>query len=146
MDELIKFLASKIGYTLAIILGFIVPGVMFVFVWNRSLYMELDIIKLLLLSFGISFLLFIPMFIICTKIMMLGEKIGKLETNIIPVIFLPIVMNVLEMMLLITIKIINSEYTIQNFCKEFGVPTFWIIIFLSAIDSLIGKVKKCKKK
>lgn len=55
MEKLVDFLTSKIGYTLTIIAGFIVPGVMLIFIWNRELYMQLDIIKLLLASFGISF-------------------------------------------------------------------------------------------
>lgn len=146
MDKLVEFLTSKIGYTIAAILGFIVPGAIFVFTWKRDLYMQLDIIKLLLLSFGISFLLFVPVLIICVNILMLREKIFKARAEVPSIIFLPIVMNVLQMMLLITIKVINNEYSMQDFVKEFGVHTFWIIVILTALDSIIGMVLKIFKK
>lgn len=53
MDELFKFLAEKVNYVAVIILGFIIPGNVLIFVWNQELYFEIDIIRLLILSFGI---------------------------------------------------------------------------------------------
>lgn len=34
MDELIKYMISKIGYTLIVIIGLAIPGNLLVFVWN----------------------------------------------------------------------------------------------------------------
>ena len=51
MDELFKFLAEKVNYVAVIILGFIIPGNVLIFVWNQELYFEIDIIRLLILSF-----------------------------------------------------------------------------------------------
>lgn len=45
MDRLIEFLTTKVGYVLTVILGFIVPGNVLIFVWNRNVYLEIDIIK-----------------------------------------------------------------------------------------------------
>ena len=50
MDELIKYMISKIGYTLTAIIGGALPGSLLIFVWNRKLYMELDLLKLIILS------------------------------------------------------------------------------------------------
>ena len=50
MEELAKFLTSKIGNTLIFILCLFVPGNLFIFLWNRDLYLELDIFRLGVLS------------------------------------------------------------------------------------------------
>ena len=60
MDKLVKFLTKKVGYVLAVILGFIAPGNVLLFAWDRNLYLEMDVVKLLILSFSISFITFIP--------------------------------------------------------------------------------------
>ena len=44
MDRLIEFLTTKVGYVLTVILGFIVPGNVLIFVWNRNMYLEIDFI------------------------------------------------------------------------------------------------------
>ena len=49
MDKLIEFLTTKVGYVLTIVLGFIAPGNVLIFVWNRNMYLEMDIVKLLIL-------------------------------------------------------------------------------------------------
>lgn len=46
MDELIKFLTSKIGYTLTFIFGCLLPGNIMIFALDRQLYLQIDIIKL----------------------------------------------------------------------------------------------------
>lgn len=60
MDKLVEFLTKKVGYVLAVILGFIAPGNVLLFAWDRNLYLEMDVVKLLILSFSISFITFIP--------------------------------------------------------------------------------------
>ena len=57
MDELIKYMISKIGYTLTAIIGGALPGSLLIFVWNRKLYMELDLLKLIILSFAITLII-----------------------------------------------------------------------------------------
>ena len=66
MDELIKYMISKIGYTLTAIIGGALPGSLLIFVWNRKLYMELDLLKLIILSFAI------PVYRLCRCIMSLN--------------------------------------------------------------------------
>jgi Mn2+/Fe2+ NRAMP family transporter len=64
MDELFKLLVKKVNYVAIIILGFIIPGNVLIFVWNQDLYFEIDIIRLLVLSFGIAFIVYVPNFIL----------------------------------------------------------------------------------
>ena len=49
MDELIKYMISKIGYTLTAIIGGALPGSLLIFVQTRSLYMVLDLRRLIIL-------------------------------------------------------------------------------------------------
>lgn len=59
MDELVKFLTSKIGYTLVFALCIFLPGNLFIFIWNREVYLELDIIRLIMLSIAIPCVAFV---------------------------------------------------------------------------------------
>ena len=145
MEKLVDFLTSKIGYTLTIIAGFIVPGVMLIFIWNRELYMQLDLIKLLLASFGISFFLYIPLLIFGIKITSIVERVSKKEVEGMAVLLVPVFLTVVEIMLLMTIKIINTNYSMLDFVKEFGVTTFWCVAIISGIDFLLGLFFKIKK-
>lgn len=64
MDELVKYLISKIGYTLIVIVGLALPGNLLIFVWNRELYVSLDFFKMLVLSFAIPTMLYICFLVI----------------------------------------------------------------------------------
>lgn len=62
MEELIKFLTSKIGYTVLFALCIFAPGNLFVFVWNQELYLEMDIVKLIILTSVISCVIYAVIF------------------------------------------------------------------------------------
>lgn len=49
-----EYITSKISKVMMVFIGVIVPGVLFLFIYERDLFMELDILKLLLLSCSIS--------------------------------------------------------------------------------------------
>lgn len=118
MDELIKFLTSKIGHTLTAILGFGLPGNLFIFVWNRNLYLEMDIIKLLILSFAISFMIFVPNVFLCTTICMAFDAVKKEKTSLYQLLFLPIIFTVTEIIVAMMVKIISPNYSIEMLLEE----------------------------
>ena len=64
MEKLVEFFTTKKGLIIFMIsiLGFVFPGMLFVFTFNRELFMEMEIIKLIILSCSISFGLFIVFF------------------------------------------------------------------------------------
>lgn len=136
MDEIVKFLASKIGYTITVILGFIIPGVMFVFVWKRELFLELDIVKLIILGFGIAFILYIPSLLFSTFVFMLTDKIENKERNIHSVFVVPTALNVIVMIFAMTIKILNNTYSMLDFIKEIGVPIVVSVLFMGVLTLL----------
>lgn len=149
MDELIKFLTTKIGYTLTIILGFIVPGNMFVFVWNRNLYMEMNIIKLLLLSFGISFLIFIPCGVFSLLLVYIMEKILKKESSFSMYIWVTVGLEIFSLSLGMIKKVFNNSYTITDFLKEFVFPLSvdtCVLAIIAVISLIVCKIKKKIKK
>lgn len=149
MDELIKFLTTKIGYTLTIILGFIVPGNMFVFVWNRNLYMEMNIIKLLLLSFGIPFLIFIPCGVFSLLLVYIMEKILKKESSFSMYIWVTVGLEIFSLSLGMIKKVFNNSYTITDFLKEFVFPLSvdtCVLAIIAVISLIVCKIKKKIKK
>ncbi|RHU79191.1 hypothetical protein DXC58_04135, partial [Ruminococcus sp. TF06-23] len=90
MDELIKYMISKIGYTLTAIIGGALPGSLLIFVWNRKLYMELDLLKLIILSFAIPGILYVCNIFVCLPIMSLYNEF-KHDTEIFSVEFIFII-------------------------------------------------------
>lgn len=58
MEKLVEYFTSRIGITIIIIVCFFIPGVLFVFIWNRNLFINLDFFKLLLLIFSIPISIF----------------------------------------------------------------------------------------
>lgn len=85
------------------------------------------------------------MLIFGIKITSITEKISKKEAEGMAVLLVPVFLTVVEIMLLITIKIINTDYSMLDFVKEFGVTTFWCVVIISGLDFLIGLFVKIKK-
>lgn len=54
MDKFMEYITAKIGMVLLVLMGILVPGVLTLFFYKRDIFMELDILKLLLLSCSIS--------------------------------------------------------------------------------------------
>lgn len=145
MDELVKFLTSKIGYTIIVVLGFIIPGAMFVFAWNRELYVELDALKLLVLSLGISFIMLIPNFFICSMVCDIIEKIKNKKYDMPFILFLSIFINCVEMVVFMLCKMWITDYSVRKFSKEVLVAWFWISCVLSIVKWLVIGLKKLIK-
>ena len=117
MDELIKYMISKIGYTLTAIIGGALPGSLLIFVWNRKLYMELDLLKLIILSFAIPGILYVCNIFVCLPIMSLYNEF-KHDTEIFSVEFIfiiPAILTWIEIGYLVMSKILLPEYTIRDF-------------------------------
>ncbi|MED9966933.1 MAG: hypothetical protein UFJ18_09085 [Blautia sp.] len=146
MSELIKILNDKIGYTLTVILGFLVPGFMFIFIWNRTLFMDMDVIKLLLLSFGISFLVFIPNFLCILNAESFIEKIFKKKYDPDILMWLSVGMTVLFESLGMSAKLINNKYTIVEFFMECIAPIIIITIVVVLIDTVYSICVRIKRK
>lgn len=146
MDKLIEFLTTKVGYVLTIVLGFIAPGNVLIFVWNRNMYLEMDIVKLLILSFSISFITFIPNLILTIIIYFIhgGDKEldNKAETKFDVLYYTgsAIVLAVIEIIITIFMAICTDNFQLSVYVMDFG-----IIMTCAAIILLIV-LKRFRKK
>lgn len=150
MDRLMDFLIKKAPYVLVIILGFIAPGNVFLFIWNRSLYMEMDVIKLLILSFGITYIAFIPNSVLGILVYFIHKKREKENqfTTKFQFIFytsFTMILTVIELLTYIFFKLCGSKQTLSSFVIEFGIGIGIAIIILLLYkfsQSMLYKNKK----
>lgn len=119
MEKVAEFLINKIGYTLSVILFFGLPGIVFVFVWNREIFVSVDVFKLIILSFAISFMLYIPTFIIISSFLRLEEKTRGKEFKVSEMLLVSMAINVVIMVVGIICKLEKSNFTIQEFLREY---------------------------
>lgn len=131
MDKLVEFLTSKIGYVLVAILGFFVPGNVSIFIWNTKLYLDIDFIKLIMLSFGIPCISYVAVFIVEMAIVDFNDKLKGKETKLDNIVIIAVAMNVILFAIGIFCKIINTNYTVQQYVF------YMFLIFLSAIIILL---------
>lgn len=151
MDRLIEFLTTKVGYVLTVILGFIVPGNVLIFVWNRNMYLEIDIIKLLILSFSISFVTLIPN-LIAVIAMNFIKGVNKSSNNkeetkfdILYNIGFSVGLVVIEMIFVIFMAICTENFQLKTYIMYAGLAITGIIIIYSAVMLLKQLIKKIRK-
>ena len=151
MDRLIEFLTTKVGYVLTVILGFIVPGNVLIFVWNRNVYLEIDIIKLLILSFSISFVTLIPN-LIAVIAMNFIKGVNKSSNNkeetkfdILYNIGFSVGLVVIEMIFVIFMAICTENFQLKTYIMYAGLAITGIIIIYSAVMLLNQLIKKIRK-
>jgi hypothetical protein len=148
MDKLIEFLTTKVGYVLTIVLGFIAPGNVLIFVWNRNMYLEMDIVKLLILSFSISFITFIPNLILTIIIYFIhgGDKEldNKAETKFDVLYYTgsAIVLAVIEIIITIFMAICTDNFQLSVYVMDFGI----IMTCAAIILLMVLGIKRFRKK
>ena len=49
-EKLAEFLTNKIGYVLSVIMCFLFPGMLFIYIWDREIFVKVDAIKLCIVS------------------------------------------------------------------------------------------------
>lgn len=64
MDKLVEILAEKKAFTLSILAGILMPSILLIFVWNRTMFCQFDALKILLLASSIGIALLIPIWFI----------------------------------------------------------------------------------
>ena len=148
MDKLLEFLTGKIGYTITVILGFLFPGMLFIFVWNRQAYFELEIIRLIFLAFGISFAVYICNFLATSIAFTTQDKTGDREIEFFNIIVFPLVITNLEIYISLIYKLENSKFTVIEFVN-IVVPIATAVCVVGTIPSLVKllwqRIKNRKK-
>ena len=148
MDKLVEFLTGKIGYTATVIFGFLLPGMLFIFVWNRQAYFELEIIRLVLLAFCISFAVYICNFLATGIAFATQDKACDRETESFNIIAFPLLVTNLEIYISLIYKLESPKFTVLEFVNivvsiAFGLCAVGTIP--SAVKLLWRKIKNHKK-
>lgn len=140
MESLVKFLTGKIGYTIAVILGIFIPGNMFIFVWDRNLYLKLDILKLFVLSFGIPIILYMLMILAFSNIERTFDKLNiKYDSE--TLLFLILIVNDIVMITFIIIKVINPAYSIKDMLIDILIILLIIAFVMGFVFRIAVKIK-----
>lgn len=148
MDKLVEFLTGKIGYTATVIFGFLFPGMLFIFVWNRQAYFELEIIRLVLLAFCISFAVYICNFWAISIVFATQDKAGDRNVELLDIIGVPLVITNIEIYLSLIYKLENSNFTVLEFANLVVPIAFGGCIvgtIPSAVKLLWRKIKNHKR-
>ena len=146
MDELIKFLTSKIGYTITAILGFGLPGNIFIFVWDKELYLQIDVAKLLILSFGISFALSFINLIPCLVSGAVFVQLFEKNVSATGLALTPVAFTAFELIFGIAMKIFVPDYSITDFIEEIAKIMLVYLIAMIIANILIFFINKCMKR
>lgn len=136
MDKIAEFLINKIGYTLSVIIFLFFPGIILVFVWDREMFMSMEIIRLVIFSMGISFLLFTVNLVFTFMILMLEQKTRKKSTDVTEVLILPMMLTCMEMISAIVIKLKNYTFSVLDFI-EYITILYSILILMKLVIEII---------
>lgn len=150
MEKLVEFLTTKLGYVLMIILGFIAPGNVLIFVWNRDIYLAMDVIKLLILSFAVSFIAFIPNLIAVIIIYFIHGYEKELDTkqkfkfDVLYCIGCTVVINIIEMIGIIFLEICGkNQLKVYVMYSGLMISGMTIVLGIVLIIKIIkGKITK----
>lgn len=125
MDKLIEFFTTKNGplIFITLIAGFFMPGTLFIFGFNRELFFELDIVRLLILAGSIAFSVFIMVFVFENIFHILKEKYQAQKIGISDMIFKPIVLSDVCIYIGIYFRINGYIHSMKEFVN-------WFIFFL----------------
>lgn len=145
MEKLFEFLTQRMGYAIAVILGFLFPGMLFIFIWNRQLFLDMEIIRLIILALSISFMIALSNFIVTSIIFMIREKVGLDAAEPEVIFIVPIFISDLEMTVAMIYKLSNPNYSIVQFIEQISgilIILFLIGTFRGISELLIKKLRK----
>lgn len=155
MDKLFEFLTAKVNYVVFIILFFLIPGNVLIFVWNKDIYFEVDIVRLLILSVGVAFMVFVPNLMLAVMAIMIFDKIGMANNMNEPIIIMavPGIAEFCEIGFYVYNKIISNKISIKKYCKFIGeklilsfIGMLGILCIISVIEWIYRSICKSQKK
>lgn len=154
LNEIFKFMNNRenrvlIWIILVAVIFFGLPGNVLIFVWNQELYLKMDIIKLLMLSFGIPTMSIVFVAIVTSIALWIQNKIFGYENQVVIYIGLAIVVNDIFVIYATVQKIITTKL-LANKCIWRIIEFLIVILVFSLVEWTIRwiyrKVKKRKAK
>ncbi|MCI8577951.1 MAG: hypothetical protein HFG64_10680 [Lachnospiraceae bacterium] len=127
MDKLVEFLINNILVTIIGIVGVVFPGVLTIFLFNRELFINLDTIKLLILSVSIT----INSFVAIMFEIILIDPFGYPKST---QMSLALIVNILIFLVMLSVKLfwrdLSTELFVAGIIILFGLFSFvyWVTI------------------
>ncbi|MCI8661407.1 MAG: hypothetical protein HFG54_14385 [Lachnospiraceae bacterium] len=108
MEKLVEFFKDNILSVIIVVLGILIPGVSTVFLFNRELFINLDVIKLLILSACITTNSFVTiMFVVVLKSPFDYPKYVQMQ--------IALMVNILIFLVMLLIKVFWRNLSIEQF-------------------------------
>lgn len=146
MEKLVEFLTSKIGYTIAIIGGLLFPGLVFIFVWDREFFVNINIMVLFVFATAISFMIYVPNIFFWLSCLAPDEKTQeKKDTDKVEMLMTPLMMAFAEMSIAMIFRLNDESFSILKLVVHLLIILFVAGIVLSVKKKIIIFFKKRKK-
>lgn len=147
MEKLIEFFTNRLGITASIIGGFILPGCLFIYVFDKEMFLEIDFLKLLILASSVCLAIYVIMFILSILYMSIREKNGLEKYDITDVLLYPLIYSNLLIYVCILGKLFRKDLQITYFIESFSIPIFIavVIIYMHLFVSILRKKRMIKK-
>lgn len=149
MEEIVKILdemVEKRKYAvLGIFVGMVLPENLLFFIWNRDLYLEMDVLKLFLLSLGIGSIFYFMNFIVCMNHAIKMDYTIKQEDGTRKKFvaemgaIITLFVTMCELIGLIFLKIYMPSLTIKMCLNKFVYIYSALIIFFKLIERYLKK-------
>lgn len=136
MDHLIKKVLEEYNwkYILTFVCSLTLPSLIFIFVWDKQIFVEMDTIKLLLFSFATGLFIFLPNSVCVAICCYLEEMNGGKENDIIDMFATTIIITILEISLAIIHKLSVPAFTIIEFVVYVAIALLLIVVIKIVIE------------
>lgn len=146
MEKLVEFLTSKIGYTIAIIGGLLFPGLIFIFVWDREFFVNINILVLFVFATAISFMIYVPNIFFWLWCHDPDEKTQeKKDADKVEMLMIPLMMAFAEMSIAMIFRLNDESFSILKFVVHLLIILSGAGIILNVKRKIIYFLKKRKK-
>lgn len=147
MEKLIEFFTNRLGIAISIIGGFILPGCLFIYIFDKEMFLEIDLLKLLILASSICLAVYVMMFILSVLYMCISDKNGLKKYDITDILLYPLVYSNLLIYFWMLGKIFRKDLQITYFIEFWSVTIFiaGIIIYMQLFVSILKKRRRIKR-
>ena len=142
MEKLVEFLTSKIGYTIAIIGGLLFPGLIFIFVWDREFFVNINTLVLFVFATAISFMIYVPNIFFW---LWCHDPDEKTHTDKVEMLMIPLMMAFAEMSIAMIFRLNDESFSILKLVVHLLMILFGAGIILNVKRKIIYFLKKRKK-
>lgn len=147
MEKLVEFLTNRLGIAVSIIGGFILPGCLFIYVFDKEMFLEIDLLKLLILASGVCLAVYVIMFILSILYMCISEKrTGKYDIT--DILLYPLIYSNLLIYGCMLEKLSRKDLQITYFIESWATLIFIVgaAIYMQFFISILRKKRMIKRK